>query len=68
MIENIIDFIQHSAPTFLSVIIARLVEKGCEKCKEEQEETIVEEQAPTEQESDSSEPALWEPVKHENNL
>jgi hypothetical protein len=33
--------------------LLRLIEKGCEKCKEEQEETIVEEQAPTEQESDS---------------
>jgi type II secretory ATPase GspE/PulE/Tfp pilus assembly ATPase PilB-like protein len=66
MIENFIDFIQHSAPTFFSVIVARLVEKTCEKCKEEQEETVIEEQAPTEQDSDSETP-LWDP-KEENNI
>ena len=66
MLENIIDFIEHSAPTFISIIVARLLEKGCEKCKAEQEETIVEEQAPTEQDGDS-ETTLWDP-KEENNL
>lgn len=64
MIDNIIDFIQRSAPTFFSVVVARLVEKVCEKCKEEGEETIVQEQAPTEQESDS-EPTLWDPTEAE---
>jgi len=64
MLENFIDFIQHSAPTFFSVIVARLVEKTCEKCKEEHEETIVEEQQPAEQESDS-EPSLWDPMESE---
>ena len=66
MIENIIEFIQHSAPTFFSVVVARLVEKGCERCKEERKETIVEEQASTDQESDS-ESTLWDP-KEEKNL
>ena len=53
MIDNIIDFIQHTAPTFFSVVIARLIEKGCEKCKEEGEEPIVEEQVSIEHESDT---------------
>ena len=62
MVENIIGCIQNTAATLFSVAIVKLLEKVCEKCKEEHEETIVEEQAPTLQESDS-EPTLWEPAQ-----
>jgi hypothetical protein len=49
MLENIIEFIAHTTPTFLSVVVARLVEKQCENCKAEREEEIVQEQAPTDE-------------------
>ena len=53
MIDNIIDFIQHTVKTFISAVVVRLIEKGCEKCKEDGEEPIVEEQVSIEHESDS---------------
>jgi type II secretory ATPase GspE/PulE/Tfp pilus assembly ATPase PilB-like protein len=64
MLENIIEFIAHTTPTFLSVVVARLVEKQCENCKAEREEEIVQEQAPTDEESDS-ESTLWDPMESE---
>ena len=61
MIDNIIDFIQHSTTTFFSVIVVRLIENQCERCRAEaEEETKVEEKPATDDQSDS-EPTLWEP-------
>ena len=63
MVDNIIDFIQHSTATFFSVIVVRLIENQCERCRAEaEEETTVEEQAHNDQESDS-ETTMWDPAR-----
>jgi hypothetical protein len=63
MIDNIIDFIQHSTATFFSVIVVRLIENQCERCKAEGE-IIVEERPAADEESDS-ETTIWDPKDEE---